>query len=241
MNGELTFKKKGNKQKKPLAKPIYEPVNWSVIINTFKESRELGRQIQVEYALLYLTGARVSEITQLRKSDFAYVKDNSGREVLTVKLPTLKNQREKYRILPLVKVEPYTEMIEVIEKYLEHLNPYHHIFKSRHRMTMSRKLKKIKSFTTIAFFPKGVQSPKNIAIIEEYKDDKTRKLITRKWYAHFLRHCRLTHLVKYHNYDGTKLMFWAGWSDPRLSRIYVHLDWKSLADLIKTGQVSENY
>lgn len=227
-------------KKKGRMKPVYSPVDFQTIYETWKQSRIKGRKVQSKFAILYLTGARVSEVIQLRKNDFKYLKDKNGDEVLTIQCQTLKNRNEHYRILPLVKKDPYKKMIKEIELYLNHLDDHSKIFRSKDTKIIWRDLKKLDNFETIAHYAKGMKTPENVKVIE---DDAGlhRKVIQRTWYPHYLRHCRLSHLVQYHNFDATRLMFWAGWSDPRLARTYIHLDWSNLAELIKSGQVPMNY
>ena len=47
---------------------------------------------------------------------------------------------------------------------------------------------------------------------------------------HFLRSCRLTHLVKYHNFSDQKLKVFAGWSDSRPSREYIRIGHADIAE-----------
>lgn len=74
-------------------------------------------------AFLYLTGARISEVVRsVRKGDFRY-----EEPFLLVKLKTLKNPRQPFRILGLSVNDPYTRIVmqylrEVKEN--DHLWPY---------------------------------------------------------------------------------------------------------------------
>lgn len=47
---------------------------------------------------------------------------------------------------------------------------------------------------------------------------------------HFLRTCRLTHLVRYYNFSDQKLKTYAGWSDSRPSKNYIKINWEDLAN-----------
>jgi len=47
---------------------------------------------------------------------------------------------------------------------------------------------------------------------------------------HFLRSCRLTHLVKYNNFSDQKLKVFAGWSDSRPSKHYIKIGWEDMAN-----------
>jgi len=46
---------------------------------------------------------------------------------------------------------------------------------------------------------------------------------------HFLRSCRLTHLVKYYNFTDQQLKIFAGWSDSRPSKHYIKMGWRDTA------------
>lgn len=48
---------------------------------------------------------------------------------------------------------------------------------------------------------------------------------------HFLRKLRLTHLAKYYNFTDQQLQIFAGWTDSRPSKHYIRLRWQ---DLIKS-------
>ena len=216
--------KKGQK-KDQFKKPILDPLEFKDIYNIWKNAMsKAGKKAQFEFALLYLTGARVGEIVQVRKADFKKYKKGE-KEYLTVTLPTLKNRRRRSRIIPLVKEEPYTEMVESIEDYLYYLYPTERIIQVQTARGLRKKISKVGEFETMAIYP----------------NQRKKKEVKRSFYPHFLRHCRLTHLVKYHHFDGNRLMYFAGWSDPRLSSIYVSLDWYALAEMIKANQVPQEW
>ncbi len=52
-------------------------------------------------------------------------------------------------------------------------------------------------------------------------------------HPHLLRHSRLTHLVREHGFNQFDLMRFAGWSDPRPARAYIHLEWRDYAGKLK--------
>lgn len=45
---------------------------------------------------------------------------------------------------------------------------------------------------------------------------------------HWIRHSRLTSLVEKYNFSDQRLMLWAGWTDNKMPRRYVHLNWRAL-------------
>jgi integrase len=47
-------------------------------------------------------------------------------------------------------------------------------------------------------------------------------------YPHYFREIRVTHLIKYKDFNEHKLMKYFGWTDIRPSKHYVNLDWRDL-------------
>jgi len=47
---------------------------------------------------------------------------------------------------------------------------------------------------------------------------------------HFLRTCRLTHLVRYYNFSDQKLKVFAGWTDSRPAKFYINIGWEDLVN-----------
>jgi len=64
-----------------------------------------------------------------------------------------------------------------------------------------------------------------------FSQQYARKLLHRLGgiYPHLLRHSRLTHLVVEQDFNEFDLMRFAGWSDTRPARKYVHLRWRDYA------------
>ena len=52
---------------------------------------------------------------------------------------------------------------------------------------------------------------------------------------HYLRHCRLTHMVQLYNYSIPQLIEFAGWSNSAPAMRYIHLDWRDQAEAIRKG------
>ena len=50
------------------------------------------------------------------------------------------------------------------------------------------------------------------------------------WNCHWIRHCRLSHLVIYYQFDGILLMKFAGWSDLRMADRYLQLSVSAQVD-----------
>lgn len=55
-------------------------------------------------------------------------------------------------------------------------------------------------------------------------------------HPHFLRHCRLTHLVSLFQADAFRLQLWAGWSSPTPANAYVHLNWQDTKKIFEKNQ-----
>lgn len=49
---------------------------------------------------------------------------------------------------------------------------------------------------------------------------------------HYLRHCRLTHLVQTYGFNELQLMRFAGWTNTKPAIVYVHLNWMDLAKVM---------
>jgi hypothetical protein len=61
---------------------------------------------------------------------------------------------------------------------------------------------------------------------------RTGYTIIKRWFGfrtHFMRHIRLSHLVSLFSYHPSKLMKYAGWTNIKLTNVYVHQDWRDLA------------
>lgn len=52
---------------------------------------------------------------------------------------------------------------------------------------------------------------------------------------HYFRHCRLTHMVTKFGYNEAELVHYAGWTDGRPSKHYMHLNVKNLQEKMKRG------
>ena len=220
----VTLNIKSKIVKKKRVRPVYSPVHFRQIESMWKNITPYGRRKRILLSILYLSGARISEIRQLRKKDFKIVLDKDGVELLILNMVTLKNRENKFRTIVLKKVSDYAPMINEIESYLKHLDEHERVFTQSTR-TLRRWVADLPEFTTTAVRP---------GVTESYD-------VTRKWYPHFFRHCRLTHLVEYHHFDAIRLMNFAGWSSPILANVYIRLDWKNLADLIEEGQIPNDY
>ena len=47
------------------------------------------------------------------------------------------------------------------------------------------------------------------------------KIIVKPMHAHYLRHCRASHLAKYYNFDSLEITLYFSWEDPKMAMNYI--------------------
>jgi len=173
-------------------------------IMTLKQTKELFEEpmpfeIQIVGKVLYITGARINEFLKMRKKNFNKGIRGNGLYV-TMELYTLKNRRDKARILPVYYSKPYEQYSYPTYKWL---------------------------FDDVFDYLEGLGDDEPLT---HYSERHLRRLIKKHFgfFPHKFRHMRLTHLSKYHKYDGSRLMLYAGWSNTKPATVYVHLNWNDL-------------
>ena len=216
------------KERKHPVKPLLNPLTIKQVLNDWKFFKEKqGRKVANLYAFLYLTGARISEVNQVRRSDIQLL---PTKQIMLVEMITLKNRKDKLRTLIIPTVQPYTPMVKELWEWLQLFEPYDRIFPYT------------RSYLRTWLQPRRIGGPKRgykqleaplIKTTAWFWNENKKKYYQRPYYPHFLRHCRLTHLVKHHHFGSERLKYWAGWSDVRLAEIYVRLDWTALEKQIK--------
>lgn len=225
---------KHKKKKKHPVKPLLNPIPVKQIISDWKKFKDYqGRKVANFYAFAYLTGARGSEINQVRASDIKLIRkqtDKGEEKWLIVEMPTLKNRLYKTRTLPILVKDPYTEMVNDLWEWVQLFRPYEKLFPYtrdylRRWLTPRKMGGKVRGW-------RELKAPL-IETTAFFWDTNKKKPYKRNYYTHYLRHCRLTHLASHHKFDALKLMYWAGWTDPKLANIYIRLDWLSLAKAIQ--------
>ncbi len=224
---------KQKKRKHPV-KPILDPLNLEQIIEHWKKFRKISWKKGSLYAMGYLTGARVSEIREIKRSDITFL-TRKNKQVMIVKLLTLKNQRHKSRLIPIVRTGAYAEMFDDLKEWIQLFRNYERLFPYT-RQWLRQMLTPPKNRTWLSKRIKRHDLPKDYPLIETrayYWNTKKVKDIKRPYFFHYLRHCRLSHLATYHHFDSMKLMYWAGWTDPKLANIYVRMDWWALAKQVQ--------
>jgi site-specific recombinase XerD len=169
-----------------------------------KEQLEFyGRRDRTLFSLLYLTGARIGEVVKrLRKKDFETIKLKSS-QFLVVDIFTEKNRKHPTRRVP-INIEREKDLVKYVLEYLELLKDEDVLF----------------SFT----IQRAWQIVSKILI--KYKKVSKNKFLNAN---HFLRHCRLTHLVVNYDFSDQDLVKYCGWTNSLPSTTYAHLRYKDLA------------
>jgi len=175
-------------------------------------SKLLSIKFRVLYYLLYLTGARLNEALKLRRKDIK-VHTISGKRVYLIRLITLKNKISPERYVPIIEDSSIVSyMIEEILEYISNINEENKLFRTYDR-AVQRVFERIK-FTTRA------REGGTDNIIDEY---------TFKLWPHYLRHCRIEHLLNKYNLNDPAMVALMGWTDSRPLRMYGSRDWQSIA------------
>ena len=213
------FKAKKKREYVEAKKPKPFPISMDEI---YSVGQTLDKDLRILFYLLYVTAGRVSEVLSLRKRDIWF--DNVTRKFYYVRLKTKKNRKKKWREIPLPFDGRYkdSQMIHEIIEYIsssliaddERIFPYS-MKNDNGRKTIYKKINKIRL---------------NLDVV--YPDGTTDTINDFPLYNHYLRHCRLTHMVNVYNMDVIRLMRFAGWSDPKPAEIYVNIDAKDLASVM---------
>lgn len=161
---------------------------------------------------LYTTGCRITEALKATPNDLTWVNHPEYGEVMRVKLINLKNKKNKFRVVPVLMNRYEKPMVHFITDYIKAYckDKEKPIFNFSRNVAWNRMAKK-----TIVR-----KAAYHSQIIDNYSF-KNR--------PHYMRHCRLTHLVQEYGYDALRLMVFAGWSTVAPARIYIHLNWMDLA------------
>ena len=164
---------------------------------------------------LYLTGGRVSEVLALRARDLKLDGD-----ALMVFMTTLKNRQRHFRTIPVPLKTIFSEEKRALDELLSYSSkceaaygPDYKLFGFIHtRQTINWRFRQLK-FTCRGYLKKDIFDAHQFYV-----------------YPHYLRHCRLTHLVRNYGFDAMHLTEFAGWSDPKVAMVYVQLTGADLAE-----------
>lgn len=205
-------KKRGPPKDYKHKKPKPEPVSMDEIYALGMTS---DLQTRLIFFMLYLTGGRISEVMQIRRRDITE-ETIEGVPVVMVKLITRKNRKEPQREIPIVKNSSHSDgkMLDEVLRALEAAtySPDSFLFVLS-KKTYERMIKRLTA-NLDAF---------------EWNDFGIRERVSFQdfpLFCHYLRHCRATDLVKVYGYTVLELTKYMGWSDPRMSSTYIHLNMK---------------
>jgi site-specific recombinase XerD len=155
------------------------------------------------FCLLYLTGARIGEVVKrLRKKDFEQVK-LKDKNFFVISLFTEKNKRHPIRRIP-INIEKENELMKYVLDYLNLLKDEDILF----LFTIQRAWQIVSR------------------ILIKYKKVSRNKFLNAN---HFLRHCRLTHLVINYDFNDQDLVKYCGWTNSIPATTYSHLRFKDIA------------
>ncbi len=163
---------------------------------------------------LYLWGQRASEALQSKRLDLE-IKNWDGNEYLVLDSITLKQKHFTRRSVPVPIRGILKPGIEWIIKQTEDIEHYDNIFNIRTRQNLRNQV-----CTELV-------NVKAIMPNDEEED------IEMNIYPHYLRHCRASHLVRYHNFNLYTLMQFFGWKSHVVASVYAKMDARSLAMLFK--------
>lgn len=201
-------------------------------ILTMIEDEDLNDLGRVLVSLCYQSGGRISEVLEIRKCDINFYKVK-GKEFLKIKLNTKKNPNQDIRHIP---VPIYRDIENRISKYyidrmrtLENNDLIYPLKYTTAWKTISKILDKYKKKAVEGSNNKKEAIGKTEILIskdgKEYRGYKSKKDKGKKFMnaCHYLRHCRLTHMVLIYDYNEPQLTKFAGWTDSQPATTYVHL------------------
>lgn len=164
------------------------------------------------FRVLYLFGLRISEALLLKPTDFKH-REHEEEEYLICNTITEKNRQQPFRVLTALQTYEDKQMVEEVNMFLENVEPGKRLFTN----VPSR-------FAAAWHFR---QQEVDVQAID-YKSKQMMYLEGFKLHPHYLRHCRLTHLVTEYDYDVVQLTQFAGWTDFTPAMIYLQLNWRNL-------------
>lgn len=198
-------------------KPIPMPITRTELMALAASENDFTKSL---IYCLYLTGARVSELNQIKTTNIEYARAPDGQEQVKVKLNTLKKRGRGLPIRDIpIKSANNLEM-DMLKQILKHKHTYEkhgtELMYGLSRQYLWRKLKPIKFLTTL-IMPKPFRAVDN-----------------KEWhlFPHFLRHCRATHLVTEYGFNAFQLQQYMGWSSVIPAAVYVNLDWRDSSRLL---------
>lgn len=209
------IKNKYQPAKKPVPMPVSKETLWD-LSQDFKTERDLSL-----FCFLYLSGARISEGLKLHTTDVERLGKTENNvfgiaeniKYAVVRLTTLKNRQLPYRKLPIANPNCKIEQM-MLACFMNRVTASTDLVwpnYSRHHACMN--------FRKITF------------PITAYKGKELIHLDKFHLHPHYLRHCRLTHLVTEYNINTFKLQKWAGWASLKPALYYLSLNWRDLSEI----------
>lgn len=199
-------------------KPVPEAMSMEDIYNIGKQYRD--PRTRALFFFCYLTGARISEALATTPKDITRSSSQELGDYITVRLLTRKNKRIPIRDVPVPLRHREGEMMAYMDAYsrVERPAPGGRNFGHLTRTNAWNRLTAVKVV---------VRALHGREIIEKYE---------KKINPHYLRHCRLTHLVQHYGFNEIQLMRFAGWTNTKPATVYVHLNWMDLAKVMSNAQ-----
>jgi len=184
--------------------------------------------------ILYITAARVSEVTRYKKVFYPKKKvryAKLGKKLSKVKyIPDYSKKPELLLLKSGIKKEDITyeqlngEEIMVIRlRNLKNKQERIKLVPFKINDELAKKFKQI-----IDTYLLTVEDGYELFPFEKRNGERIVSQIG--FNPHFLRKLRLTHLVRYNNFSDQKLKTFAGWSDSRPSKHYIKIKWQDLVD-----------
>lgn len=206
-------------RKKPVPLPVKKEILLELAENFLTDEQSLAL-----WCYLYLTATRISEPLGQKKNNrrglaFRDLEIIPDKKLIIVTSYTEKNHNVPFRKIPIALVNS-TE-----ERMAKHFMNYATTRAEADQLFTFTRQKAYNEFTR--------KITMQVDAIENLFDPQNRRITTLEDFRpnpHYLRHCRLTHLVEDYHYDSLKLMSFAGWSSPAMASTYVHFDWQSLVE-----------
>lgn len=195
-------------------KPIPEAVSMDEIYILGRQYKD--PRIRALFFFCYLTGARISEALATTPKDINRTSSQELGDYITVRLLTRKNKRIPIRDVPVPLRHREGEMMAYMDAYLNVERPARG---SRNFGYLTR----TNAWNRLSEVKVVVRALHGRDIIEKYE---------RGINPHYLRHCRLTHLVQHYGFNEIQLMRFAGWTNTKPATVYVHLNWMDLAKVM---------
>lgn len=178
-------------------------------------------------SFLYLTGGRISEVLDIKRSNIETKRINENLEIFVVNIKTLKSRIYPMRIIPIAPIKTDKPFYDIFHKFLSN-NEYaddDYIFPFQTRFIINKKFKKVKI--------------KNLLQLDPINKEWIRQDFN--LHPHYLRHCRLSHLASVFDYNEIDLMRFAGWASIKPCVFYVKLSYKDLLKKMIKADVVTTY